>query len=361
MVLLLTAPGEPSVTSHPIKLYEKGDRLLQTYQGNSQDLKQAKIIFTQLMEKFPDSPFGYLGMSRLYTIDAYMYGSHYNMSKIREQALPYAVRALELGPSMEETHDNYSVFELIFEQYADHQKETQERLSHSPDDPETYFMVADFIRDQGEFQKAIEYYEVALRMEPRDDLRLKLLQRIGLLYLNELDMPSKAAEFYEEAIKIREDMPVLYEQLGVAYLQMHQYQLSVEKLTKSLQYIRTILPEYHLMQAKGLWLEEQGKIQEAIEHLEKASTIKNPDEDLHYSLGSLYFKLAQYEDAFSHFKTVIDMMPQDPQAYYFAGRSAQSLGQSDLARGYYEKYLQFKTDGQEAEWIRANLPELSQK
>jgi tetratricopeptide (TPR) repeat protein len=198
-------------------------------------------------------------------------------------------------------------------------------------------------------------------MEPRDDLRLKLLQRIGLLYLNELDMPDKAAECYEQAIEIRDDLPALYEQLGIAYLEMHQYQLSIEKLTKSLQYIKTIFPEYYLMQAKGLWLEEQGRILEAIEHLEKASAMKNSDGQLHYSLGSLYFKSAQYEDAFSHFKTVIDMMPQEPKAYYFAGRSAQSLGQSDLARGYYEKYLEFKTEGQEVEWIRANLPEFSQK
>lgn len=347
------------MSPHPIQLYEKGYALLNRYSGDPSKLYEAQEVFGLLIEKYPDSPFGYLGMSRIHTIDAYLYGNHYNMDKIRTLALPFAVKALELGSSIRPVHENYANFERIFDQYAINREQAQDSLTLFPDSPKTYFGVATFLSNQGEHEKALGYYNTALELDPSESLRLRILKRMALIYLQEYQEPEKAVDYYHKALGIRENSPVLNEYLGIAYLKMQLYELSIEKLSKALALVKISSPEHYLLEAKGYLSEKQGKVEEAINFLEKASAYKKHNSTLQYSLGNLYYKQANYERAYDHFRRVIDLKPLDPNAYYFAGRSADSLGDMDLARDYYKKYLQFDTDSQEAHWIQENIPEFS--
>jgi hypothetical protein len=86
------------VTPHPVTLYEKGDRLLAGSSETPQGLTAAKQVFQTIILKYPDSPLGYLGMSRAVTAEARLFGTHYNMQLLHDEALPFAVKALELGP-----------------------------------------------------------------------------------------------------------------------------------------------------------------------------------------------------------------------------------------------------------------------
>ena len=100
---------------------------------------------------------------------------------------------------------------------------------------------------------------------------------------------------------------------------------------------------------------------EAIDFLERASAMSQENIDLLFKLGNLYYQLSNFDNAYRHFKAVISLKPLDPYAYYFAGRSADSLGETDLARQHYQKYLKLNNSSQEAQWIRNNIPELNAK
>ncbi len=276
---------EAMISPHPIQLYERGEAGLKAYHGDPAQLHEAQKSFKELLQKYPYSPFGYLGMSRIHTINAYRYGTHYNMEEIRAKALPFAIKALELGPSIKAVHENYAIFERIFDQFAINQKQAQDSLLSSPEDAATYFVVAGFLRNQGEYAKALGYYKTALTMSPSQSMRLRIFKRIALIYSENYQQAEESVKYYKQALKIREDSSV------------------------------------------------------------------------HYNLGNLYYKQGEYERAYSHFKHVIDLRPQDSNAYYFAGRSAQSLGNTDLAKDYYKKYLQLGIDNQKADWIRKNMPE----
>ena len=110
----LPRPARAFLSPHPVQMYEQGEQFIQNYDGDISNLVAAQDIFVRLILKYPHSPFGYLGMSHIYRIDAYLGEENYDMKTIRARALPFALRAMKLGPSIREVHENYAFFERFF-------------------------------------------------------------------------------------------------------------------------------------------------------------------------------------------------------------------------------------------------------
>ena len=276
IVLMLLAQngflkGAYALTSfHPLEIYEQGRQFLNSYRGDPAALEQAQKCFTQLMNKFPDSPYGYLGMSQVQRINAYLYDNRYRMSQIRDEVLPLAVKALELGPSVREVHENYSGLETIYEDFYANQKEAQEALLSFPERPETYLLIGMFFSDQEESAKAVEFYKMALGMEPSPELRLKILERIGLVYLNKLHDPETALEYFQQAAQLEPNSPIFNENLGMTYLNMKNYPKAVEHLTKAMRFLKNSYTQNQLEQAKMLLAQQEEKNKGAIGLLKDA-------------------------------------------------------------------------------------------
>ena len=54
-------------------------------------------------------------MSQIYRIDAHLGSENYDLDLIRERALPFALKALKLGPNIRAVHENYAFFEKFLE------------------------------------------------------------------------------------------------------------------------------------------------------------------------------------------------------------------------------------------------------
>ena len=101
------------IGQHPIELFEKGVEYINNYHGETSSLTKAEKIFKELINKYPQLHYGYLGLSRVRIIEAYRHGQQYNMTLIYNEALPLANRALELGPSIREVYLHYENIEDI--------------------------------------------------------------------------------------------------------------------------------------------------------------------------------------------------------------------------------------------------------
>ncbi|MCR4338105.1 MAG: tetratricopeptide repeat protein [Candidatus Omnitrophica bacterium] len=358
-LLAFNSPTYAFFTPHPLPLFQQGKKVVEKYRGSPDDLVKAKQKFLEIIEKFPWSPLGYLGMSHIYVIEAYQFGSHYDMNKIQNNALPFAVQALELGPSLQDAHDQYEVLGRIFEQFSNQQKSAKEYLALFPENPETYFVIGQFMEDQREFAQALELYKSALHLEPNDNLRVEILKKMAWINLEHLDRAEAAITNYQQALTIDQRSAVLKEYLGLAYLKKGDYGQAITNFKESLQIWDSPIVRNYFLEAQGYLLVQQGKKEEAISYFKKI--ILTGMENLHLcmKLGDLYFDAGHYEDAYRQFRQAIAINPFESKAYYLAGRSAQLSGDNVLAVHYYEKYLNLNRDGQEAEWIRANIPELS--
>ncbi len=273
-------PAEAFFSSHPLQDYQQGVLALDSYRGDESFLKKAQSYFTRIIQKHPDSPFGYLGMSQLKTFEAYRYGRHYNIKMITDYAMPMALKAMRYGPTIREVHTNYDRFEKIFSENDEHQNQVRKLLSISPEKPETYFVFADYLSDQGDFEKAVEYYKIALRFAADDVLKLKTLQRIAQIYLQELPDAKLAVKYYEEALEINPNMPSVWESLGRAYFQLQRYDLSAQNFKKALDIFET-------KELRSCWSHVERLVYQDFGQVNSVKNSQNTS--LHCLTGNLYY------------------------------------------------------------------------
>jgi tetratricopeptide (TPR) repeat protein len=356
-----TPPAQAFFTPHPLQNYEKGLHELNAYQGDIKSLQNAQQTFTQIIEKHPNSPFGYLGMSQLKTIEAYSGGQRYNIKMITDEAMPMALKAMRTGPTLNMVHYNYDRFEKIFKDNDDNQDYVRRLLFLFPERAETYLSLGNYLTDQGDYEKALEYYKVSLRFAATDEVKLKAVQRIAHIYLKDLSDAHNAVEYYETALSLNGQLPAVWESLGEAYFQLQRYDLSMQNFQKAFDVFKTPQLQTWLLQAKSLMHEQSGDLDLAISVITSVLGDNNQNTSLHRQLANLYYKKSDFKNAYYHFQKVIEAGVADADTFYFAGRSAHSLGQEQQARDYYSQYLHLKSDGVEAEWIRQNIPDLSHR
>ncbi len=339
----------------PVTWYERGIAVLAAYRGDDGVLQRARGIFSRIVARYPSSPLGYLGLSRMALIEAYRYGDHYDMSLLKEKALPAAERALELGPLLPAAHDHYARFEKIYAAHLARQREARERLERDPTDPETFTAIAEFFWDRHELSRAAVYYETALDLAQDDATRIRILHRLAVLYLDGLRLPERAAEACRRIRLFRPDDPQALEMLGRSYLESRDYERAVPLLEEA--WKRRPLPGilYARLLAQGYRAVESGRRAEGIAFLQQAARYRPHDIDVQFTLGEQYYRLSLFREAYRHFKKVVEMSTDDPRALYFAGRSADSMGERDLATTYYRRYLRLRTDSREARWVRERL------
>ncbi len=350
-----------SFSSHPLQDYEQGIKNLQTYRGDTKVLQNAQLLFSQIIEKYPDSPFGYLGMSQLKIVEAYRYGQHYNIKMITEEALPMALKAMHSGPTLIAVHDHYDRFEVIFRNNDESQDQVRKLLFLSPEKPVTYLALGDYLSDQGDYEKALEYYKIALRFAADDAGKLIAIQRIARINLTELGDANLAVKYYKDALVINEHMPTIWEALGAAYFKLQQYDLSAEYYKKALNFFHTTQLQQRLFEVQLLAYEQAGDLDLAIQMIRESIDVNSQNTSLHRQIGNLYYKNNSFREAYSHFQQAIDLGLTEPELFYFAGQCAYLLGYEKEAEDYYYEYLQLRQEGQQAQWIRHNIQGLSQR
>lgn len=81
----------------------------------------------------------------------------------------------------------------------------------------------------------------------------------------------------------------------------------------------------------GVACHSLGQYQEAISYLEKAESVKHDDE-LYYYLGVSHYSLEQYPEALTYLGKVVELNPQDAQAYSIIGTINYLLGLTQQAK-----------------------------
>ena len=165
------------------------------------------------------------------------------------------------------------------------------------------FDIANFYKNSEEYKKAIKYYS-------------KLL--------NDLNYNSE----------IKSDL--LYRR-GGSYERIGEY----EKADKDLLHALSIDPDnaYILNYLAYSWLERDYKINEAIEMLEKAYSIKSNDPYIIDSIGWAYYLIDDYLKAEEFLKRAVELMPNDPIVNDHYGDILWKLDRKIQARYFWKNVL----------------------
>jgi Flp pilus assembly protein TadD len=103
------------------------------------------------------------------------------------------------------------------------------------------------------------------------------------------------------------------------------------------------------------------RLQEALQLVQKALTLKPNMGYITDSLGWIYFKLGEYEKAVAELEKANQLTPDDPTITEHLGDGYQKLNRKDKARELYEKALTLDPKGDQLERLKKKLKELENK
>ena len=149
--------------------------------------------------------------------------------------------------------------------------------------PEIHVARGDISFQSRSYQKAIENYESAIKLDPNHD---RAYHKIGIVYFN-LGLYEKAIEYYEKAIDINPNKIEAYHGRGIVYHMMSNHQKGVDDLTKALE------------------------IDDSVEVTDSMFPLRA---NIYHNRGFMYLHMEQYQNALADFEKAIDINPRYTQA-----------------------------------------------
>ncbi len=149
--------------------------------------------------------------------------------------------------------------------------------------PEIHIARGDNSFQSRSYQKAIEHYESAIKLDPNHD---RAYHKIGIVYFN-LGLYEKAIQYYAKAIDINPNKIEAYHGRGIVYHMMSDHQKGVDDLTKALE------------------------IDNSVEVTDSMFPLRA---NIYHNRGFMYLHMEQYQNALSDFEKAIEINPSYTQA-----------------------------------------------
>lgn len=186
----------------------------------------------------------------------------------------------------------------------------------------------------GNNQKAIEYYKLAMSIEPNN---ADIPYYIAAIYVNSNDF-----ENAEQYIKLALSKNPAHSKTK----ELESYIIS--KKTESL--METAVKVF-----------EDEKYQEAVSLFDKVIQLSPNDANAYYYRALSFDALKNYQKAINDYKTVIRISPQMSIAYYLIAVDFDNLKSFVTAKDYYKKYIEMVVDDNEyKKYAETRIKELSQ-
>ncbi len=180
---------------------------------------------------------------------------------------------------------------------------------------------------------------------------------IGNAYF-EIGQNEKAAEYFENALRLDPDLTKARFNLALAQLRLKKSKEAEEILTKLL----SEDPRNVTVMAALAWaLHSGGKEEKALDRYETILQIASDDRDALYNSALILWKLNKKKEAMERFRKLLAIAPDDTDALYGAGSLLLSLEEPEAASESLNRYLQKKPEDADAQLLLAGCYERMEK
>ncbi len=161
----------------------------------------------------------------------------------------------------------------------------------------------------------------------------------------------KVIQYLNEAIRLKPDYLEAYNNRGVAYSNVKQFQRAIEDYNEAIR----LKPDYAFaLHGRGLAYANLKQYREAIEDFDKAIRLEPNYEGTYYDRGLAYDRLGQFQQAIEDYNEAIRLKPDYWEAYNNRGLAYDRLRQSQRAIEDYNEAIRLKPDYAEAYTARGN-------
>lgn len=163
-----------------------------------------------------------------------------------------------------------------------------------------------------DWKDPLTFYTATLKFSPYS---ARVHHNLGNVWRDRGDYV-KAVEEYEKAIRIRPEYPHLWNNMGVCWFNMGEHDKAKECYKRALAGDPELVHAYYNM---GLVYEEEGLIEKAILWYRRALNIEPRMAEAHCNLGNIYYIKGLLNEAESEYKNAIIANPFLSQAHYNLG------------------------------------------
>jgi tetratricopeptide (TPR) repeat protein len=202
-----------------------------------------------------------------------------------------------------------------------------------PDYAAAHLTLGNLYRATGDYQKAAGEYEITVKLQPKDALAHA---NLGAAYAR-IKRPDDGIRELETSIGIADDYDAEIS-LGMAYKQKGDYKHAIEHDEKA----TTLKPNEaqgwaNLGIVKSVADDKEG----AIAAYRKALALKPNDAELHFGLGVIYRRQRKTDEAIAEYLVAVQNDPHYAKAYYDLGVMYSQERKGPEARAAFEKYLEY--------------------
>jgi len=224
----------------------------------------------------------------------------------------------------------------------------EDTLEKSPNNVRARVNLGVVYSERGWIDKAIEQYQVALKLMPDST---EALGNLGIAYAKKgwLD---KAIEEYRAALKLRPDYYDAYYNMGLVFFEKGEIDKAIEAYQTALK-INPELAKAHVN--LGIAFGTKNLLDKAIKHFRTAIELEPEFAEAHYNLGFAYGKLGSVDKAIDHLKIALKTNPEYEKARLVLAQLFFSKGFIDQSVEQYQIALKLKPDNADAHYQLANI------
>jgi tetratricopeptide (TPR) repeat protein len=226
---------------------------------------------------------------------------------------------------------------IKLEQYESAEAEYQYIVTNDPDYFGNYEESARKAKEEGEFQKAIENYNLALEIKPDD---VKLLNERGWVYhsllkydsalidfkhaanitpdyynffniaytLDVLDSIDEAINYYNKSLELKSDYYLSYNNRGYEYYRLKKYTKAIKDYSMSIELKKDYYLSYY---NRGLTYFELKKYTKAIRDYKMAQRLTKDNLNIIYDIALAYDKVRNRKEAIFYFNEYLKSAESD--------------------------------------------------
>lgn len=168
------------------------------------------------------------------------------------------------------------------------------------------------------------------------------LYTLGVTYI-QIGEPEKAVSVFEDAVRMKDDYPKLYESLGMGYYKLGQIEKAILTWEKAV----ALDPELKQLEMLINDARQKQSMNKRVETI--VAEISEGEEvawGKRFELASLYISLKQHDNALEQLKLAIKVKKDSPELYDLLAEISAQKGLFAEAIGYEEKALKLDPDNE---------------
>ena len=191
-------------------------------------------------------------------------------------------------------------------------------------------------RDRGEYDKATEFYRMAINIDPENAAAFAGFGRLLKLQ----NKPDEAIVAFRKAVELEPAMNLALSELGRLLAEKKQYEEAIKIYQKLL---TAPTKDYWVPLELGRLYKKIGRYSEAEKYFKETIVLNPKNFSAHDELTRLYLDDKRYEEAERFLKDAIAVNPNDDRFYESLARCYEKQGKIPLAKEFYKKAQEAKT------------------